>query len=91
MESDDIMNEIKEKFLACEYIDNVKIKVVGGGEISVINALIKELKIPISSRLAGWIEKNLIGCWGNQKCKCKGQSNKIFEILNLVMEKLKEN
>lgn len=85
------MDIIKQKFIACEYISNVKIKLDNGSEISIINMLIKELNIPISSRLAGWIDKNLLGCWGNKKCKCKGQSNKIFEILNLVMEKLKEN
>lgn len=84
------MEEIKRKFLACEYIENETIK-YNGTRISVIGALIKDLKIKVPNRLSGWIESNLIGCWGNKKCKYIGQSNKIFEILNTIMSKLKES
>ena len=81
----------KNKFINCEYMKNNKIKVDETNEVSIIRHFVDVLGIDIPVRLKGWIETNLVACWGNQKVKCLGQSSKIFEILNSIMEKLKES
>lgn len=88
------MNEVDIKkyinrFTSCQYMKNFKIKKDETHEISIIGYFIDMLDIDTSPRLKGWIEKNLVACWGNKKVKCLGRSDKIFEVLNLIMEKLK--
>lgn len=83
------IKEMKICFKDCGYIPNTKIKLKGKQETTLILILADELNVYIPPRLRGWIKNNLKGVWGNQKIKCNGVSDKIFDILNLMMEKLK--
>lgn len=94
----EIVNEAIEKFVKGEYVENVKLKIykeIASGikthEISLIAHLTDVLGIEVAPRVKGWINKNLKGCWGNTQVKCDAQSNKIFEVLNSIMDKLKES
>lgn len=94
----EVVNEAIEKFKKEEYVENVMLKVysedatgIKTHNISLIAYLTDMLGIEIAPRVKGWINKNLKGCWGNIQVKCDAQSNKIFEILNSIMDKLKEN
>lgn len=83
------MEKIKRDFKNCEYIDNAKIKLENGKYTTIVNYLAKELDIPVKNRTQKWINTCLLGFWGNQRVKCLGRSDKIFEILNSIYEKLK--
>jgi len=83
------IEKIKRDFKNCEYIDNSKIKMNDGKYTTIINYLAKELQIPIKSRTQKWIDTCLLGMWGNKRVKCLGRSDKIFEILNSIYEKIK--
>ena len=60
-----------------------------GKYTTIINYLAKELQIPIKSRTQKWIDTCLLGMWGNKRVKCLGRSDKIFEILNSIYEKIR--
>ena len=83
------LKEIKICFKDCGYIPNRKILLKGEKETTLILILADELGVYVSPRLRGWIKNNLSGVWGNQRIKCHGVSDKIFDILNLMMDKLK--
>lgn len=85
------LEEIKNKFVNLECVKNRKIKLTDVKETTVIVELSKCLGISIPPKLTWWINNNLICVWGNKSYKCKGHSDKIFEILNEIMKKLKES
>ena len=83
------LETIRDCFRKCEYLQNKKIALKNDKETTTLLILAKDLDVNVPPRLAGWIKQNLNGFWGNQRVKCNGRSDKIFEILNLIMEKLK--
>ena len=92
MKSNDLAQYVKmakNQFINCKYLKNSKIHIDTTHDISIIGYFIDRLDIDVPPRLKGWVENNLIACWGNTKVKCVGESDKIFEVLNLIMEKLK--
>ena len=85
------LGEVKNKFVNLECVKNKKVKLKNGKETTVIVELAKSLSVDISPKLKWWINNNLTCVWGNMTYKCKGHSDKIFEILNEIMARLKEN
>ena len=81
--------KLKDCFKKCDYIPNKIVTLKNGEKTYTLLMLADELDIEVPARLVGWIKQNLTGFWGNKKIKCTGNSDKIFEILNLIMEKLK--
>jgi hypothetical protein len=75
--------------LVCQYLQNKKIILKNKKETTTLLALARDLNVNVPPRLVGWIKHNLNGFWGNERVKCNGRSDKIFEILNLIMDKLK--
>lgn len=87
-------NELKNKFIACDYIENSKIKVEDGKtthEDSILGIFCDRLGINIHGKTRNFINDNLIGFSGNKSIRVVGSSYKIFEILNLIMEILKKD
>lgn len=82
------LETIKDCFRKCEYLQNKKIVLKNKEETTTLLLLAKDVDVIVPRRLIGWIKQNLNGFWGNQRVKCNGRSDKIFEILNLIMEKL---
>lgn len=76
--------QIKEKFKKALYIKNTKCD-----NTTLLNKWIDKLGIEVHNNTRRWIDKNLIGFWGNQKVKCTNNSDKIFEVLDEVMQKVK--
>ena len=87
--SDEQLELIKARFKSCDYISNERIVLEDGTDTSVLLFLMDALEIKVHKRIKNWIKLNLVGFWGNKSVKCNGHSNKIFGILNLIMEKLK--
>ncbi len=83
------LETIRDCFRKCEYLQNKKIILKDKEETTTLLALARDLNVNVPPRLVGWIKHNLNGFWGNQRVKCVGRSDKIFEILNLIMDKLK--
>lgn len=91
--TDKKFDELKKKFLACEYIENSKIKVEDGKtayENSILGIFCDRLDIKVVGRAKFFMNNNVVGFYGNKKIKSKGQSYKIFETLDLIMKKLKK-
>lgn len=82
------IKKIKETFKKCGYLKNTKTTLEDGTDTTLINYLTSELEIPVKNRTKRWIDTCLVGVWGNKKVKCLGKSDKIFEILNSIMEKI---
>lgn len=91
------LEEAKEKFAKGEYLENkiydyyfLEIRgKVNLKRISIIAFMIDSFNIDLIPSTKGWINKKLIGCWGNKKIRCRTKSTEIFEILNKLAEKIK--
>ena len=85
---------MNDQYVENDYIETYSLNSNGTLDekrVRKIVLLAETLGIELANRTKGWINSNLIGCWGNKRIRCKQQSDKIFEILNLIMEKLEEN
>lgn len=92
--TDEKFGELKKKFLACEYIENSKIKVEDEKtthEDSILGIFCDRLDIKVVGRAKFFMNNNVVGFCGNKSAKVIGSSYKIFEILNLIMEILKKD
>ena len=86
-----------EKFAKGEYLENKiydyyfldTLGTIRARKISIIAFMIDSFNIDLIPSTKGWINKKLIGCWGNKKIRCRTKSVEIFEILNKVAEKIK--
>lgn len=91
------LEDAKEKFAKGEYLENKiydyyfldTLGAIRARKISIIAFMIDSFNIDLIPSTKGWINKKLIGCWGNKKIRCRTKSVEIFEILNKVAEKIK--
>ena len=91
------LEDAKEKFAKGEYLENKiynyyfldTLGTIRTRKISIIAFMIDSFNIDLIPSTKGWINKKLIGCWGNKKIRCRTKSVEIFEILNKVAEKIK--
>jgi len=92
--TNEMFDELKKKFVACDYIENSKIKIEDGKtthEDSILGIFCDRLDINIHGRTRKFIDNNVVGFCGNKSVRLVGTSYKIFEILNLIMEILKKD